>query len=314
MTGKMKIIKQKSLSIGADKTHKLTAFRKKFKYDDKSGNIENWIKSVDVTIKENKIVPSVLVYYKTPNPEKPTELPLPPQLNQFVNFMLEDRRIPLDEVRGYMFSVIKPLEDYPEDAVKKNKEIVVEQCKAFVSDRFILFGNSNELLTYQLIDVSKMKVLNNLAPGQQVVENIEEQVKRNDVIHMELQGAIASKLMVDNKNFYRPPHRDGWRDENVKKNPHKRFLLVFDVIATTEKVKTVLREKLDMITQLMNDKPDSAQARAIKAIQPQLEVKKSSTCEDDDSDSDVEDVTPQLVKVPVKESKTNIDQEVLDNL
>lgn len=297
MSGKVKMIKQKSVSIGgSDQTHNLTSFRKKFKYSSDLNLLRDWVKSLEDNSKDGKIISTDRKYYKNPHLEKNGGEPLPEELNFFVNFMLEDRRISLDEVRGYSFSVIKPLSSYSDkEIIRNSKEIIIDQCKANVSDRFIFFGDSIELLTYQLIDISKMKAIANLGPSQQIVENIDEQVTCNDVIHLELQGAISTRIRVDNNNFYTRPHRNGFRDGfKFKKTPQKRFIVVFDIIATTEKVQTVLNEKISMLKDIIEEDPESTQAKMIKSYQSELE---SAEIPEDDEDEGI--VIPELVPFPI---------------
>lgn len=318
MSSKVKMIKQKNVSVGgSDQTHNLTSFRKKFKYSSDLNFLREWVNSLEDNSKDGKIIATNRKYYKNPELEKNGGTNLPQELSFFVNFMIEDRRISLDEIRGYSFSVVKPLKSYQKELSKNTKEIIIDQCKANVSDRFIFFGDSIELLTYQLIDISKMKAIANLGPNQQIVENIEEQVTCNDVIHLELQAAISTRIKVNNNNFYARPHRNGFRDGfKFKKNPQNRIIIVFDIIATTEKVQNVLNDKISMLKDIIEEDPESNEAKMIKSYQTELDSGNLIGEDDDDEGIVIPELVPdrliQLSERPIGTSMQYVD--VLDNI
>lgn len=305
MSGRVKMIKQKNVSVGVDETHDLSQIRTKFRYDGPS--LKEWVLSLPETEKDGEIIPTTMSFFKEPNPEKPNEKPLPSELQTFVSYMLEEKRISISDVRGYIFHVIKPSKTI--DIKSSDKKIVFQQCYVYVSDRFILTEGSPELLTYNIIDIRRMSAGMGLSPHQQMIENIDEQVKSKDVIHMGLQAAIAMRITANNKNCYERPYRKGFKKGvKITKDPLNRFIVILDIIATSDKVEEVLREKKGMITDIMDSKPESQKAKIIRSFNQTVPKEKTVKQE--------EEKIPDLV--PIDDTKTvfveDVDEEVLENL
>lgn len=290
MSGRVKMIKPKNMSIGVDRTHDLTKFRTKFNYDGNEA-LNEWIKTLPDNEKDGKIVPTKISFFK--NPKKESEKPLPSQLKSFVDFMALEKRIPDDEIRGWTFHVLKP------PKVKSDNETSFEQCMAYVSDRFIYIHGSNEKIVYHIIDISKAKAISNLAPNQQIIEDIDEQVKSGNVIHLDFLAAISMLIRVNDKAAYKRPSRKGFREgEMIRKNPLNRTIVILDIIAVTEKVSKVLRQKLEMFDQIVEENPDSKQSKIIKTFRDEME----KDC-DEKNRSDDEDVEDVPILVPEDQMK-----------
>lgn len=312
MSGRVKMVKQRNMSVGVDETHDLSQLRSKFKYDGPS--LRDWVMKVDTTEKDGEIVPTTMSFFKEPNPLKPSEKPLPSELETFVSYMLEEKRIPYSEVRGYTFHVIKP--SLKVESMSSTKEIAFQQCYVYVSDRFILTEGSPELLTYRIIDIRRMSASMGLGSNQQMIENIEEQVKTRDVIHMGLQAAIAMRIVANNKSSYDRPYRKGFKKGvKISKDPMNRFIVVLDIIATSDKVENVLRDKSAMITDIMDTKPESQKAKMIRSFNTSAlpsDVKAASEVVEED------EKVPELIEVDKEGNPLvfieDVDQEVLDNL
>ena len=313
MSSKVKIIKQNTVTIGVDETRDLSQFRTKFRYEGPS--LHEWVNSLETEEKNDIIVPTVLTYFKNPDPEKPFENPLPSELLPFVNYMLEEKRIPQSEVRGYTFHVIKPLKERNQKSL--TYENIVEQCKVYVSDRFIFVDGSRELLKYVVIDVRKFGSMVGLQSHQQMVENIEEQVREKDVICMDLQAAISMRLHVNNKTSYDRPYKKGFKKGvKISKNPMNRYVVVLDIIATTDKVNKVLKNKTEMLEEIMDNKPDSQQAKVIRSFTNKADTIIAESKEEKDNEE-----IPELVKEPCEDIHKNssfyvedVDDDVMDNL
>lgn len=310
MSGRIKMIKQRNVSVSVDETHDLSQIRTKFKYDGPS--IKDWVLSLPTNEKEGEIIPTSVTFFKDPNPLKPSEKPLPTELQTFVDYMLEEKRIPVSEVRGYSFHVIKPATQV--EKISSTKEITFQQCYVYVSDRFILTEGSPELLTYRIIDIRRMTASMGLGPNQQAIENIEEQIKSKDVIHMDIQAAIAMRIIANNKSCYPRPDRKGFKKGvKISKDPMNRFIVILDIIATSDKVENVLRAKTEMISNIMDSKPESQQAKMIRSFNNSLpaEAKEESTVFEDEK-------VPELVAVDKEGNASvfieDVDDEVLDNL
>jgi hypothetical protein len=325
MSVKMKKIKVCHDEVPNLEEHKnANSIRIKSRYNSNLPIIKEWVDSVDVNIINNTIMPTTKIFWKEPKPyekpkagevAKPPELPLPSELRGFVDYMLEESRIPMDEVRGYMFHVIKPLNNYTKESIKNTPIINIKQCMAFISDRFVMFGGSNEQLMYKTINMDQIKKsigMGNISIPEKFYDNVSE----NSVSRMDLTIAIANILQVNNEKSYPRPHRKGFRDGiTVKKDPYKRWILIFDVIATTIKVNSVLREKIDMMGNIMNTNPNSTEAKIIRSFKPEKLDKdiQKDTKEIGEEDEDVEDVEiPELVTIP--DNKATMGNEVLDDL
>lgn len=307
------------------------AIRTKSKYTTNLDVIKNWVDTVEPTVTSGVITPSIKTYWKVPRPAqeaspalgdvpakvaRAAELPLPSELKGFVEYMLEESRIPQSEVRGYMFYVIKPLDSYPKEAIKNTPIISIKQCMAFISDRFVLFGGSKEQLTYKVINMDQLKKQMGMG-GMYVPEKFYENISENSVTRMDLTTAIANILQFNNERSYPRPKKKGFRDGVViTKNPSKRWILCFDVIATTDKVNTVLRDKLQMMGDLMNVAPESKQAKVLRSFKPAMDAAIAEAEETpqlvnvEDDDSDAEDI---VIPVP-KGNCATVDADVLDNL
>lgn len=325
MSGRIKKIRQEPQeSVNLDEHAKASSFRIKSKYTDNLDIIKNWVSTIESSEKDDQIVPTTKVYWKNPKPAreatsdlpaKEAELPLPEELKNFVNYLLEESRIPDDEVRGYSFSVIKPLGCYSKESIKKSSIINVKQCMAYVSDRFVFFGGSREQLTYKVLNLDQLKEQMGMG-GMYMPEKFHENVSENTVNRMDLLVAIANILQINNDTSYCRPHKNGFRDNTViKKNPLKRYVIVFDVIASTVKVNTILRDKLQMMGNIMGVSPDSQPAKILKSFKPALD-EAINTCQttvpetEPSPEEDVEDIDV----LTLKKSSYIQDSDVQDNL
>lgn len=289
MSGRVKMIKAKNMTIGVDRTHDLTKFRSKFNYDGNDA-LSEWVKTLPISEKDEKLVPTSVTFFKEPNPKKENEKPLPSQLRPFVDYMAQEKRVPDDEIRGWTFHVLNP------SKVKSDREISFEQCKVYVSDRFIYIYGSNEKFTYHVIDISKAKAISNLAPNQQIIEDIEEQVKSGSVVHLEFLAAISMLLKVNDQGSFRRPSRKGFQEGvMIPKNPLRRTIVVLDIIATTKKATDVLLKKVQMFDEILEEKPDSKQAKIIRSFKEDMD-KENKTGEENNEE------VPELVNVETKET------------
>lgn len=275
MAGRIKKIRQEAPESANLEEHKNSSLiRIKSRYTSNLDIIKNWIETVDPNVKDGKIVPSVKTFWKNPKPAtetKAAELPLPDELKAFVNYMLEESRISMDEVRGYTFFIVKPLGSYSKEAIKESNEINIKQCMGYVSDRFVLFGGSREQLTYKVINMDSIKKQMGMG-NVYIPERFYENVSENTVTRMDLTSAISNILQVNNdSNYLRPPKKGFRSGERIQKNPYRRWILVMDIIAVTEKVNTVLRDKLDSMGQLMNVAPESKQAKILKSFKTEID-------------------------------------------
>lgn len=297
--------KQKVMIGQQDNSQLLNKIRKKFSHredvKDKETGVDlgissllEWAESQPTKLDDKgNPIPSEITFWKVHNPKKPNEGLLPSQLDLFVRYMLAGGSIPDSEVRGYTFFVSKPV---PKGT---HGTITFDQCKMYVSDRFIYTIGTNELLKYELIDVDTIKEYAGLGKKAPVIQTIEDPVKSGDVIHMDIQAAIATYPVVDNNTSYPRPQRKGFKDGvSISKDPSRRYVIIMDVIASVDKVQTVLRDKIGFFKQMISSKPDSKQAQMIKSFQ-----KKAGLDEDmnpkveDKSENKEDDEVPQLVSV-----------------
>lgn len=294
--------KQKVM-IGPDKSQMLNKIRMKFQYKedikDRSDGTDiginsliEWARNQPEKVDENgKTVPSEITFWKTHNPKKPTEGLLPEELKLFVQYMIIGAipKISESEIRGYTFHVLNPVKRRSDD------EICFDQCKMYVSDRFIYTHGSNELLQYQIIDIDRIKEYAGLGKKTPVIETIEDPVRSGDVIHMDIQGAIATLPTVNNKSGYPRPDKEGFKKGvTVSKFPLKRTIIILDIIATTEKVQTVLRDKVSTFRQILDTKPNSQKAQMVRSFQRAVDVEEKS---DEKACVDDEEEVPSLVEI-----------------
>lgn len=332
MSVRIKKMKQEpSESMNLEEHQNSAAIRTKTKYTTNLDVIKCWIDTVEPSVVNGIITPTIKTYWKVPRPAqeaspavgdvpaKPAraaEQNLPQALKGFVEYMLEESRIPQSEVRGYMFYVIKPLDTYNKEAIINTPLINIKQCMAFISDRFVLFGGSKEQLTYKVINMDQLKKQMGMG-GMYIPEKFHENISENSVTRMDLTTAIANILQVNNERSYPRPKKKGFRDGIVvPKNPNKRWILCFDVIATTDKVNTVLRDKLQMMGDIMNVAPTSKEAKILRSFKPAMDAAIAEADEapqlvsTEDDDSDVEDI---VIPVP-KGSCSTVDSDILDEL
>lgn len=313
MSGKSQtVIKQKVMIGGPDKTQLLSNLRKKFSYKEVSKDGDDvgatrlleWAKTIEESRDgEGKLIPTVVTFWKNPvqsnDPNKPSQLPLPEELSNFVAYMLEEGRIPLDEVRGYSFHVLNPVKKISK---LPNEEISFEQCKIFVSDRFIYTHGTKELLSYKIIDISKIKEQAGLGRKTPVIESIEEPVVSGDVTHMDIQGAISTLPTVNNLNNYPRPEKAGWRSGvTIPKDPRKRTIIILDIIATAHKVQNVLRHKVDTFKGILQNDPNSQKAKMIRTFQKNAGMEDMTAEKPKDEDENV----PNLVEIPEEQKDTS---------
>lgn len=274
---KTRVISSKQkVMIGPDKSQMLNKIRMKFSYreDNKDrtdgtdigiNSLIEWANSQPEKVdEEGKIIPSEITFWKVHNSKRPDEGLLPPELYLFVQYMINGAipKIPESEIRGYTFHVLNAPKQ------KSNDEISFDQCKMYVSDRFIFTYGSNELLQYQVIDIDRIKEYAGLGKKTPVIEVIEDPVRPGDVIHMDIQGAIATLPTVNNKTSYPRPDKKGFqKGVSVSKNPLRRTIIILDIIATTEKVQTVLRDKVSTFREILDTKPNSQKAQMIRNFQ-----------------------------------------------
>lgn len=291
MSGKVKMIKQAPPEEMNIEDHEMAIkIRQKAQYTNELEELKTWVLSQPEKFLDNQIVPSMKMI-----PSKGGETnPIPSELRSFFSYILEEYRIPENEVRAYQIQCIKPMETYSQELRKSTSEITIKQCLANTSDRFVFFGGSKELLRYKIINIDQLRKAAKLPSNAYIPREFNEQVAQNSIIHMDLVTGISNRLVVDNKTTYMRPKKAGFREGfKIQKNPNKRWVVVLDIIATTEKFDTVLAEKLEMIGHIIGNKPDSKEAKVLKSfstaqkpdILPSVTEETSKQVDDDDADA-----------------------------
>lgn len=308
--GKVKMIKQLPPEEMNLEGHEMAIkIRQKSTYTNDLDLLKEWVSSQPETVKDGLIVPTSKMFAMRPDPNKPTDQPLPPELRDFVSYLLEEYRIPENEVRACFFNVIKPMKQYSAEAKANSRDITIKQCLAHTSDRFVFFGGSRELLKYKIINIDQLKSAANLPTGSHIPKEFYEQVAQNSLIHMDLITAISNRLFVDGKNSYTRPNKPGFRSGyQINKNPDNRWIIILDLIATNEKFDNVLSEKLEMIGHIIGSKPNSKEAKAIQSFKPPV-VKEA----DDEAPLLVELDTP-IEKSTESYNSDDAEDIALDNL
>lgn len=297
--GKVKILKQEPEGMDIGEHEMAVKIRQRSSYTNDLETLKSWVLNQDSTIVDGQICPTMKIFTAKFDPNKPTNNLVPEELKNFFAYMLEEYRIPLSEVRAYQVQCIKPMSSYSLVDKKNTKEIVIKQCLANTSDRFVFFGGSKEFLHYRIINIDQLRKAAKLPPNAYIPKEFTEQVSQNCMLHMDLVTAISNRLVVDNKGSYMRPDRPGFRKGfSISKQPEKRWIVVLDILATAEKFDTVLAEKLEMIGHIVGAKPDSKEAKMIKSFKEVADSSKLSTI----VESNEED-TPLLVEVPETEDQ-----------
>lgn len=313
MSGKVKMIKQTPNDEMSIEDHEMAIkIRQKASYTNDLESLKDWVLSQPNQIVDDMIVPSMKMFSTVKDPKKPDN-PIPPQeLVNFYEYILEEYRIPRTEVRAFQVQIIKPLDQYSKKDRSSTKEITIKQCLANTSDRFVFFGGSKELLRYKIINIDQLRKAAKLPPNAHIPREFIEQVSQNTIIHMDLVTAISNRLVVDNKGAYMRPDKPGFRKGfMINKSPDKRWVVVLDIIATTEKFDNVLSDKLEMIGHIIGNKPDSKEVKVLQSFQTAISDEKNKR-ED-------EDEVPLLVDVPedqriLKDDETKFDESDVEDI
>lgn len=303
---------KREVNVGTDKTVDIDKIMTRFIMDDDNFSIRNWVNYVEEDEESITNGYCKLKFKKRlRDGENSINLPnfpeFPEELDYLLDYCTMKKNVPRNEQRAYVLHVIKPCTD-----LKKKKKISIEKSELIVSDRFIYCGGSNEFIRMEVLDLSGVDALSGLIPKQKMMDAINVPVTKNEVIHLETESSVSMSICVNNDTNYTRPPKDGHRSGiKTKKYPDKRYMIVLDIIATSEKVKTVLKEKTSFINSIVNDKPNSEQAKLINKVtekmkkddddgpllvdvhpddQKETEYIGLKEKEIDDSDSDVEDV------------------------
>ena len=328
---KVRAVGKKQVSVGTDPTTAIAKILTRFELPS-DADARSYVSSLsDSDIKEAGYITKK--YHRVLDAGK-TEVDqplLPAVIKSLIDYTTVKKQIPPDEQRAYMLHVIKPNEllrnlskPVPDETSEERttrmrlfreeqcKEIRIDQSQFIVSDRFIFIGGTREFIGLEVVDISKMKILSNLAPGQQLMERINVPCARNEVLHLEMQSAVSMRICFDNKTSYVRPERKGFRSGvSVEKNPINRFIIVLDIVAPASKVKNVLMKKIDMVDQIVESKPESKQAKMVKSFKEEMSkkaeeenaVESASVFTNDDSD------VPDLVTIPAESKDDELDDD-----
>jgi len=253
--GKSRVMK-KQINIGTDPSVALSRFLKRFEMPD-TPELKGWANGIS----EDKLKPEGYYtekYWREVADGKTIkdQPPLHKDLEFFKNYCCSKMNIVENDQRAYYLSVIKPTDDI------SKKKITIDCGTFIVSDRFILIGGSREFMSMEPVDLSKMKMLSNLAPKQKMMDAINVPVKQNEIIHLEMLGAVSMKLAFNNQKHYRVPEKKGFRaGGTMPKSPANRYIIVLDIIAPSEKVKNSLREQIGVVDEISDDKSNPELAR-----------------------------------------------------
>jgi len=284
---------KKQVNIGTDPTTAIAKILTRFEFPSDL-EVKEWVESLSNSdMKDSGYITKK--YHRVLDKGK-TEIDqplLPSKIKALIDYTTVKKQIPIDEQRAYILHVIKPNEtlrnlskpgkDETNDErttrmrlyrEEQNKEIRIDQSQFIVSDRFVFIGGSREFVGLEVVDISKMKILSNLAPGQQLMERINVPCTRNEILHLEMQSAVSMRICFDNKTSYIRPERKGFRSGvHVDKNPMSRFIVILDIVAPASKVKNVLMQKIDMVDQIVDSKPDSKEAKMVKSFKDEMTKK-----------------------------------------
>lgn len=283
---KARVTKMKTINVGTDHSQNINKLVSRYDINS-DDNLKSWVESLpDEDEDENGVIKRR--FYNIKNPNKPLEEQpsLPESIQSFVRYNCLMKQIPENEQKSYEFYVIKPNrklvtlsrpvpgETDDERRIRNerlsneaNRIHTIDNSQFIVTDRFVYTGRSAECIEFHLADLSKMKALTNLAPNQQIVETINVPTKAGEVLHLEMQNALSMKIKVNNKNSYPRPYKKGQRQGiNVEKHPQRRFIVVLDIIAPSEKVKRMLADKIDMVDTAIGKDPNSAKSKALKSF------------------------------------------------
>lgn len=301
MSGKVKMIRQAPPDEMNIEDHEMAIkIRQKSSYTNELEQLKSWVVNQPSTIIEDKVLGKVIA----PSMKMLPANPKPIELQSFFDYILEEFRIPPSEVRAFQISCIKPMELYESSVRKNTKEITIKQCIANTSDRFVFFGGSKELLRYSIINIDQLRKAAKLPPNAHIPRQFVEQVSQNSMIHMDLVAGISNTLVLDNQTSYLRPKREKFRENyKISKNPGKRWVVVLDVIATSEKFETVLQEKLSMIGHIVGSKPESQEAKVLQTFTPSKDASKDPATQTEQSKKEDDEECPLLVDVPECDQK-----------
>uniref|UniRef100_A0A6C0BCN6 Uncharacterized protein n=1 Tax=viral metagenome TaxID=1070528 RepID=A0A6C0BCN6_9ZZZZ len=286
---------KKQVAVGTDPTIAISKILTRFELDSDEDTLE-WVNSLsDSDIKESGFITKK--FHRVIDEGKTAEQqpPIPMNLRHIIDYVTVKKQIPVEEQRAYLIHVIKPNRrllqglkkegETTEESKRKssslkeeqNREVKIDQSQFIVSDRFIFIGGTPEFIGLEVVDISKMKALSGLAPNQQIMEKINVPVRRNEVLHLEMQSAVSMRICVDNKFSYVRPEKKGFRSGiRIQKDPSKRFIVVIDVVAPAEKVRNVLMKKIDIMDDICDSRPHSTQAKMIKSFKDEAAKEENS--------------------------------------
>lgn len=298
---KARAVKMKQINIGTDHSQNINKLVSRYEINSDE-DLKTWVESLP---EEDEDDCGVIKrrFYNIKNPNKPLEEQpsLPDCLLSFVRYNCLMKQIPENEQKSYDFYVIKPNRklvtlskpvpgETEDDRRIRNQRLsaevhkihTIDNSQFIVTDRFVYTGRSPEFIEFHLADLSKMKALTNLAPNQQIVETINVPTKAGEVLHLEMQNALSMKIKVNNQNSYLKPYKKGQRQgTHVEKYPHRRFIVVLDIIAPSEKVKRMLSDKIDLVDSAIGKDPTSTRSKALKSFKDEMSVVTQSKKDDD---------------------------------
>lgn len=260
---------------------------------------------------------NVFIYERVLNMEKDEEkrgILLPEILEDYINYLIVKKNLVREDVRKFCISIVRPL---TQNEIK-NKEIkdkinTVNQGMFINTDRFILSFISDSY-SFETVDLKKFFPSKQVNSAYKAGNIMEVSIKKNEVIHMQLEALIAFKFSMNNLPFFTKEHKDGFRDgTKLKKNLTKRLCFIIDFVGTTEKVQENLSTKMDLFDDIADSKVGRKNASLIKSYKESAEEFKKM--------DDLKDLTEPLEEEEEEEDNRKIsgdsdnsDNEELDEL
>ena len=214
------------------------------------------------------------------NKEKYQLSDVPAELNPLVSFFIHSQRIPLNELKSVVISILPPpllISDY---------ENIIENAGLISRDRCLYFANSDVFMKYKMIDPEKLKSLAGLTMPSNGMEFIEERMERGYGYHLDADNAITLSLRFTNQKTFTESNCDGSRTVSFDTKPLTRFVFIIDFIATSVAVKSRLNNAMQKIGDIAeNDEGEKGQiaSRILENVNSQrAELTAKNTPDEDD--------------------------------
>lgn len=226
---------------------------------------------------------------------------VPEGLRDLVDFFKVSEGIPSEELSRIVIYV------YPPPRNPSSHENEIEAAKMITRDRVIYFVNSDEYISYKMLDPTKIQKILGMNVPANAINEIPEHAVRGNGYHLSQTSAVSLSVCFNDARTFQAsiPNGRGSMLKSYTKLPDRRYVIVVDYILTPEQFKKTMKETAGVIGQVADQEPNSAKgAMAKKALSAMESEIKGST---EESGIIKEGKGARTIKAPDDDSKESSD-------